>query len=62
MTESLIAFAILLVLVGLRVPIAFAMGIVGFAGFALVIGPAPSMAMVVNVPDGQFRAPGGSLR
>jgi tripartite ATP-independent transporter DctM subunit len=49
MTESLLAFAILLALVALRVPIAFAMGLVGFAGFGLMIGWSPSMAMAVNV-------------
>jgi tripartite ATP-independent transporter DctM subunit len=49
MTESLIAFAILLALVALRVPIAFAMGLVGFAGFGLTVGWSPSMAMAVNV-------------
>jgi tripartite ATP-independent transporter DctM subunit len=49
MTESLIAFAILLALVALRVPIAFAMGLVGFAGFGIVVGWSPSMAMAVNV-------------
>jgi tripartite ATP-independent transporter DctM subunit len=49
MTESLIAFAILLLLVALRVPIAFAMGLVGFAGFGLTVGWSPSMAMAVNV-------------
>jgi tripartite ATP-independent transporter DctM subunit len=49
MTESLIAFAILLALVALRVPIAFAMGLVGFAGFALTVGWSPSLAMAVNV-------------
>jgi len=49
MTESLIAFAILLGLVALRVPIAFAMGLVGFAGFGIAVGWSPSMAMAVNV-------------
>jgi tripartite ATP-independent transporter DctM subunit len=49
MIESLIAFAILLALVALRVPIAFAMGLVGFAGFALTVGWSPSLAMAVNV-------------
>ncbi len=49
MTESLIAFAILLALVALRVPIAFAMGLVGFAGFGIAVGWSPSMAMAVNV-------------
>jgi len=49
MTESLIAFAALLALVALRVPIAFAMGLVGFAGFGIAVGWSPSMAMAVNV-------------
>ena len=48
MTESLIAFAILLALVALRVPIAFAMGLVGFAGFGIAVGWSPSMAMAVT--------------
>ena len=30
-------------------PIAFAMGLVGFAGFGLTVGWSPSMAMAVNV-------------
>ena len=33
MEAALIGFAVLLVLVFLRMPIAFAMGVVGFAGF-----------------------------
>jgi tripartite ATP-independent transporter DctM subunit len=38
MTISLIAFVVLLTLCFLRVPIAFAMGLVGFAGFASIRG------------------------
>ncbi len=47
MTESLYAFASMLALVLLlRLPIAFAMGLVGFVGFGLMIGWAPSLSMV----------------
>jgi tripartite ATP-independent transporter DctM subunit len=45
-TVSLIGFAILIALVFLRIPIAFAMGIVGAAGFAFISGWKPSLAMV----------------
>lgn len=38
MTESLIGFAVLIVLLLLRVPLAFAMGIVGFFGFYFLVG------------------------
>lgn len=48
MTISLIAFAILLLMVFLRVPIAFAMTIVGGIGFALLRGWGPAGAMVGN--------------
>ncbi len=48
MTESLIAFAILLALVFVRVPIAFAMALVGGAGFAWMRGWDASGAMVGN--------------
>lgn len=48
MTISLIAFAILLAMVFVRVPIAFAMAIVGGVGFALLRGWAPAGAMVGN--------------
>ena len=41
-----IGFAALLVLVFLRMPIAFAMGLVGFAGFGYLTGWKPSLAMV----------------
>jgi energy-coupling factor transporter transmembrane protein EcfT len=40
-TVALIGFAVLLILVFLRLPIAFAMGIVGFAGFGLLTGWKP---------------------
>ena len=40
------AFAAMLLLAFLRVPIAFAMGLVGFAGFALKINASASLAMV----------------
>lgn len=48
MTISLIAFAILLVMVFSRVPIAFAMAIVGGVGFAVMRGWGPAGAMVGN--------------
>ncbi|MCA0848631.1 MAG: TRAP transporter large permease [Salipiger thiooxidans] len=48
MTISLIALAILLGLVFMRVPIAFAMAIVGGIGFAMLRGWAPAGAMVGN--------------
>ena len=48
MTISLIAFAVLLVLVFLRVPIAFAMALVGGLGFAILRGIDPAGAMVGN--------------
>ena len=41
-----IGFAALLVLVFLRMPIAFAMGLVGFAGFGYLTGWKPSLSMV----------------
>ena len=46
MTVALIGFAILIVLVFLRLPIAFAMGLVGACGFAYLSGWWPSLAMV----------------
>lgn len=49
MTESLIGFAILLGLVLLRVPIAFAMAAVGGIGFALLRGWEPAWAMTGQV-------------
>jgi tripartite ATP-independent transporter DctM subunit len=46
MEAALIGFAVLLALVFLRMPIAFAMGVVGFAGFGFLSGFDPSLAMV----------------
>jgi len=46
MNEALMAFAAMLLLAFMRVPIAFAMGLVGFAGFALKINATASLAMV----------------
>ncbi len=48
MTISLIAFAILLGMVFIRIPIAFAMAVVGGVGFALLRGWGPAGAMVGN--------------
>ena len=49
MIESLIAFGILLVLIALRLPIAFAMAVVGFFGFGIAIGWNPAFSMVATV-------------
>ena len=46
MLESLIGFAILLLLVFMRLPIAFAMAIVGVAGFAYLVNWYASLALV----------------
>ncbi|MEZ5591873.1 MAG: TRAP transporter large permease [Gammaproteobacteria bacterium] len=46
MSTALIGFAILLLLVFLRLPIAFAMGLVGFVGFALQTNTRASLSMV----------------
>ena len=46
MDVVLIGFVALLVLVFLRMPIAFAMGLVGFAGFGYLTGWKPSLSMV----------------
>jgi len=54
MTASLIGFACLLVLILLRMPIAFAMGLVGFIGFGLQTNWSASLAMV-----GQMAFDGG---
>ena len=43
MIESLLGFAALLALIFMRVPVAFAMAIVGIAGFGLTIGWRPSL-------------------
>ncbi len=52
MTSSLIGFAILLALIFLKVPIAFAMALVGAVGFALLRGWHASWSMVGNVAFG----------
>ena len=49
MQESLIGFAALLALILLRVPIAFAMGLVGTVGFAYLVSWPAALAMVSNV-------------
>ena len=46
MTEALLAFAAMLALSFARLPIAFAMGLVGFAGFALKTSAPAALAMV----------------
>ena len=49
MTDALIAFAAMLALTFMRVPIAFAMGVVGIAGTALMKGWSPALAMATEV-------------
>ena len=49
MSASVIAFLILLALILMRMPIAFAMMIIGFVGFGLEIGWAPSLGMATTV-------------
>ena len=46
MNEALLAFAAMLLLAFARMPIAFAMGLVGFAGFALKASAPAALAMV----------------
>ncbi|MCB1718236.1 MAG: TRAP transporter large permease [Candidatus Competibacteraceae bacterium] len=46
MSTALIGFGVLLLLVFLRLPIAFAMGLVGFVGFALQTNTRASLSMV----------------
>ncbi|OED42170.1 C4-dicarboxylate ABC transporter permease [Chromatiales bacterium (ex Bugula neritina AB1)] len=48
MTASIIGFSVLLALVLLRVPIAFAMGVVGFAGFGILVSWSAAGAMVAG--------------
>jgi C4-dicarboxylate transporter, DctM subunit len=48
-SEALIGFAIVFVLALLRVPLAFAMGLVGFVGLGLLRGWAPTMANAAQV-------------
>jgi tripartite ATP-independent transporter DctM subunit len=47
--EALVGFAAFLLLAFLRVPMAFAMGIVGFAGFAYKVNPAAAAAMIGQI-------------
>lgn len=49
MQESLIGFAALLALILLRVPIAFAMGLVGTIGFAYMVSWNAALAMIASV-------------
>ena len=49
MIEALIALAVLLPIIFLRIPIAFAMAIVGVAGFGLEIGWRPAMALIAQI-------------
>ena len=49
MTTALVAFAALLALIFVRVPIAFAMAIVGVGGFALLRGVDPALELVGQV-------------
>ena len=49
MTLSLIAFAVLLLLIFMHVPIAFAMAVVGVVGFALVRGVEPALFLVGSI-------------
>ena len=49
MTQALIAFAVMLALTFMRMPIAFAMGVVGIAGTALMKGWSPALAMATEV-------------
>ncbi len=52
MTASLIGFAAVLVLAFLRLPIAFAMAITGFAGFAILVNLDASLALLGQVVFG----------
>jgi tripartite ATP-independent transporter DctM subunit len=49
MTESLIGFAVVMALIFLRVPIAFAMAAVGFGGYALVEDLTPALSLAGQV-------------
>ncbi|NKC11929.1 MAG: TRAP transporter large permease subunit [Gammaproteobacteria bacterium] len=48
MTASLLGFAVLLVLILVRVPIAFAMALVGYVGFALLVSWSAAGSMVAG--------------
>ncbi len=49
MEAALVGFGILLALVIAGLPIAFAMGLVGFGGVVFVLGPHPALAMVGQI-------------
>jgi len=49
MTESLLGFAAIFALALLRIPLAFAMGLVGFVGIGVTIGWMPAMASTAQV-------------
>lgn len=49
MIETLVGFAVFLSLAFLRIPLAFAMGIVGFFGFGMLVNYKASLAMVGQV-------------
>jgi tripartite ATP-independent transporter DctM subunit len=49
MTITLIGFAVLLLLCFARLPIAFAMGIVGFVGFAILRGPSAALGQLQQI-------------
>ena len=49
MTAALLGFGAIFLLALLRVPLAFAMGLVGLVGIGLTVGWAPAMASVANV-------------
>ncbi len=49
MIEALFALAVLLLLIFLRLPIAFALAIVGVTGFALEIGLRPALALIAQI-------------
>jgi C4-dicarboxylate transporter DctM subunit len=49
MTEALLGFAAIFLLAVMRVPLAFAMGLVGFCGIGLVLGWQPAMASAAQV-------------
>ncbi|MEZ5614268.1 MAG: TRAP transporter large permease [Rhodocyclaceae bacterium] len=49
MQEALIAFAVMLGLTFLRLPIAFSMALVGFAGFAYIVSTPAALSMVGTV-------------
>ena len=48
MDKALIAFVVVLALVFLRVPLVFAMSLVGFVGISFELGTAPALASIAN--------------